>query len=405
MKEECRAEDNNNFQAREKINAGIIILLAVWMMVGVFLLAVLPVYAVSRGQQEPSSQIQVPVIPDEIILSRSFRFPDPGLPAAVPRLELPAAADPAPALPAAAEDPAPPPGEPRPIKYRFAIPGAVRPASELAFLGGNNSRSMRNALLSEPLSLIRPENRVAHARAYGLDGSDDNELAEAVMTEVAVKWFSNQFHRPSREIRAAFGEITRQVFGRQLTGGEAYLELRKLEQRKQARLEQQRAEQEKAKQTEYRLVFIVSLWVVVAVVCLLVLLFSNIHKIATLAGRIRAAFGAFSELQKILLGLTVMSMVLLAMALSGKWSTGFYVFLRITTCAALAGPVGWRIPAGLKLPLILLAILYNPVFPIHLGAREIWAVFNLITIPLLAAPWVVLLHRSGRPSSGPSAGE
>ena len=70
---------------------------------------------------------------------------------------------------------------------------------------------------------------------------------------------------------------------------------------------------------------------------------------------------------------------------------GVYVFMRIVTCAALAGLLWKKLPIWAKFALLLLAILYNPIVPIHIGDREVWAWINAATIPALAAPWAVIL--------------
>ena len=63
--------------------------------------------------------------------------------------------------------------------------------------------------------------------------------------------------------------------------------------------------------------------------------------------------------------------------------SGYYTFLRIVTCGVLVwlccllkSPY-WRVTFGA------FAILYNPVIPIHLGDREVWSIFNVITGILL----------------------
>lgn len=72
---------------------------------------------------------------------------------------------------------------------------------------------------------------------------------------------------------------------------------------------------------------------------------------------------------------------------------GYYVFLRIVTFGALIGLMLEKFPTWFKFILLLFAILYNPVIVIHLGDAELWALFNLLTLPLLIVPWALILKR------------
>ncbi|KPK50281.1 MAG: hypothetical protein AMS22_12360 [Thiotrichales bacterium SG8_50] len=64
---------------------------------------------------------------------------------------------------------------------------------------------------------------------------------------------------------------------------------------------------------------------------------------------------------------------------------GYYMLLRL----ALFGVCAWgvvllyRRHAGLAAGLGIGVLLYNPVFPIHLGAKAPWVVLNLVTLALL----------------------
>lgn len=60
---------------------------------------------------------------------------------------------------------------------------------------------------------------------------------------------------------------------------------------------------------------------------------------------------------------------------------GFYMLLRVTVCASCAylsmaefraGGTGWGFGLGL------IALIFNPLIPIHLG-REVWSVLNVLT--------------------------
>ena len=108
-----------------------------------------------------------------------------------------------------------------------------------------------------------------------------------------------------------------------------------------------------------------------------------------------------TDRQKIFSGLAGAATLLLAVAIAvtlgrAKIAYGFFVFLRIVTCGALVGLLLEKLPIWAKFPLLLLAILYNPLVPIHLGSREIWAWINAATIPALLAPWAAIWIKKGK---------
>lgn len=100
-----------------------------------------------------------------------------------------------------------------------------------------------------------------------------------------------------------------------------------------------------------------------------------------------------TDLRKIFLGLAGAAVVLLLLAICNVlfarhgFPYGFYVFMRIVTCAALIVLLLEKLPVWVKFVLLLLAILYNPLVPVHIGSREVWAWINAATIPALVAPW------------------
>ena len=103
-----------------------------------------------------------------------------------------------------------------------------------------------------------------------------------------------------------------------------------------------------------------------------------------------------TDLRKIFLCMAGAAVLLLAVAIvttvaDARIPHGFFVFMRIVTCGALVGLLLEKLPIWAKFVLLLLAILYNPVVPIHIGDREVWAWINAGTIPALAAPWAVIL--------------
>ena len=108
-----------------------------------------------------------------------------------------------------------------------------------------------------------------------------------------------------------------------------------------------------------------------------------------------------TDQQKIFSGLAGAAVLLLAVAIvttvtGTRIPYGFFVFMRIVTFAALAGLLLEKLPIWAKFALLLLAILYNPVVPIHLGDREIWAWINAATIPVLAIPWAWIWIKKGK---------
>ena len=107
-----------------------------------------------------------------------------------------------------------------------------------------------------------------------------------------------------------------------------------------------------------------------------------------------------SDCQKIFLGLAIVSILLMVLAFlkvvfdhGEGFPNGYYVFLRIVTFGSLIGLMLEKFPTWAKFIFILLAILYNPVIQIHLGDSGIWALFNMVTIPVLIVPWIVIMKR------------
>lgn len=75
---------------------------------------------------------------------------------------------------------------------------------------------------------------------------------------------------------------------------------------------------------------------------------------------------------------------------------GYYTFLRIITTISLAWFCFMDFPAFIRFIFLLGAILYNPVFPIYLGDRDIWLVFNLITIAALLIGGIAVISKLKR---------
>lgn len=90
-------------------------------------------------------------------------------------------------------------------------------------------------------------------------------------------------------------------------------------------------------------------------------------------------------------------LVLLLLAL-GPWPYGYYTFLRLVVCAS-ALYAAFVLLSGGKSPwlgwiFVGLAILYNPIFRVHLD-RETWSLINLAS----AAPYALLGWVSRREGS------
>ena len=106
-----------------------------------------------------------------------------------------------------------------------------------------------------------------------------------------------------------------------------------------------------------------------------------------------------TDRQKIFLGLAAVAAAMLALAICRALQSprgfpyGYYVFMRIVTCGALVGLLLEKFPVWIRFPLILLAILYNPIVLVHLGDQEVWACLNALTIPAFVVPWIVVFFR------------
>ena len=88
----------------------------------------------------------------------------------------------------------------------------------------------------------------------------------------------------------------------------------------------------------------------------------------------------------------------LLVAAFSQWSYGFYALLRLTVCTVSVywavemfkqRRVAWTWAFGAN------AVLFNPVFPIHM-ARSDWEVINLLDAVFLAAWAILSLYRERR---------
>jgi hypothetical protein len=73
-------------------------------------------------------------------------------------------------------------------------------------------------------------------------------------------------------------------------------------------------------------------------------------------------------------------MVVVAMA---RMPYGYYILLRLGLCAACvyyAFRAGQLRALGHRFALGALAVLYNPIVPVHLGSKGLWTVVNIGTV-------------------------
>jgi low temperature requirement protein LtrA len=69
----------------------------------------------------------------------------------------------------------------------------------------------------------------------------------------------------------------------------------------------------------------------------------------------------------------------------GDMSYGYYTLLRLVTCGVavfLAFGAGLAPGHQLRWVLMGVAVVYNPVLPVHLGEKELWSVVNAVTVIL-----------------------
>ncbi len=103
-----------------------------------------------------------------------------------------------------------------------------------------------------------------------------------------------------------------------------------------------------------------------------------------------------SATQKLLLLSVIADLFLLTIAIivamdNDDLPYGYYTFLRIVTCglfvwlAVLYKSPYWRFILGAG------AILYNPVFPIHLDSRDPWIFFNILSIVVLVPAFILYI--------------
>ena len=92
--------------------------------------------------------------------------------------------------------------------------------------------------------------------------------------------------------------------------------------------------------------------------------------------------------------------VLIALA---RMPYGYYMLLRLALCVACVY-YGWQacppLAVGHRFALGGLAVLYNPLIPVHLGGKWTWTVVNIATVLYF---WFIESRRSSpAPTSGPA---
>lgn len=91
----------------------------------------------------------------------------------------------------------------------------------------------------------------------------------------------------------------------------------------------------------------------------------------------------------------IASIILLALAVTSRWPSGFYTFLRIVVCGTVVwlaveayqfrkAPLAWVLGG--------LAILFNPLIPIYMR-RPQWRWFDFIALFVLAIAVVIVRPR------------
>jgi hypothetical protein len=104
--------------------------------------------------------------------------------------------------------------------------------------------------------------------------------------------------------------------------------------------------------------------------------------------------------------------VMLVLAVPPVWPYWYYVLLRLVVCGAGAygAYVAHRSDASLLVPFALIALLFNPLIPVHLP-KVLWAALDLATAAFLiysarglGRSWAVLTERSDHgDETGPSS--
>ena len=101
----------------------------------------------------------------------------------------------------------------------------------------------------------------------------------------------------------------------------------------------------------------------------------------------------FTDFQKTMFCFSFFSVITLFLAVFFDFAYGFYIFLRLVVCVSICMLISDMCNVYFRFALIVVAILYNPIAPIHLGNRDTWIVINLLTIPLIVAADILSIRR------------
>jgi len=85
------------------------------------------------------------------------------------------------------------------------------------------------------------------------------------------------------------------------------------------------------------------------------------------------------------IALAIVSTIMLLLAIPPLWSYGYYLLLRIMVCVTAVALSSWahkNEKSGWMWTMIIIAIVFNPLIPFHLG-KEIWTIVDLAVAVIL----------------------
>lgn len=91
----------------------------------------------------------------------------------------------------------------------------------------------------------------------------------------------------------------------------------------------------------------------------------------------------FSALDKIALCVTIIAIITMVLALFDVYDAGFYNFLRWFVCLSYVNGIVRELAVPIRVISVIGAVLYNPIAQIYLRDRDMWCVFNVISIIFL----------------------
>lgn len=92
----------------------------------------------------------------------------------------------------------------------------------------------------------------------------------------------------------------------------------------------------------------------------------------------------FTDFQKTIFYFSSLSVVILSLSIFVEFPYGFYAFIRLITFGTICLLMFDKRNEFFRFLLVVLAILYNPIIPIHLEDRVDWSLINFFfTIPLI----------------------